>query len=49
MTETAFVSLIIASALDSKCKYLITEDLADGQIIDGQLAVVNIYKDSTKG
>jgi len=39
-----FDSLIIASALDSGCRYLITEDLADGQIIDGKLTVVNIYK-----
>jgi len=38
-----FDSLIIASALDSGCKYLITEDLADGQIIDGRLTIINIY------
>ena len=35
--------LIIASALDSNCEYLITEDLADGNIIDGKLTIVNIY------
>jgi predicted nucleic acid-binding protein len=38
-----FDSLIIASALDSDCKYLITEDLADGQIIDSKLIISNIY------
>jgi len=38
-----FDSLIIASALNSECRYLITEDLADGQIIDNKLIVVNIY------
>jgi predicted nucleic acid-binding protein len=38
-----FDCLMIASALDSGCKYLITEDLADGQIIDKKLTIVNIF------
>ncbi len=37
-------SLIVSSALESGCKYLITEDLNDGQIIDGTLKIVNIFK-----
>jgi predicted nucleic acid-binding protein len=35
-------SLIIAS----NCKYLFTEDLQDGQIIDG-LIIINIFQDKT--
>jgi predicted nucleic acid-binding protein len=38
-----FDCLIIASALNAHCKYLLTEDMADGQIIDGALTIVNIY------
>jgi predicted nucleic acid-binding protein len=38
-----FDSLIIVSALNSDCKYLLTEDLSDGQIIDGKLKIINIY------
>ena len=40
-----FDSLIIASALNLSCKYLITEDLADGQIIDDKLRIINIYSE----
>jgi predicted nucleic acid-binding protein len=36
-------SLIVASALETKCEYLLTEDLTDGQIIGKQLTVVNIF------
>jgi predicted nucleic acid-binding protein len=43
-----FDSLIIVSALNSDCKYLITEDLADGQIIDGRLKIINIYSENNK-
>jgi predicted nucleic acid-binding protein len=42
---TYFDSLMLASALDSDCKYLITEDLADGQIINNKLIIVNIYSE----
>ena len=41
-------SLIIVSALNSDCKYLITEDLADGQIINDKLRIVNIYSEIKK-
>jgi predicted nucleic acid-binding protein len=35
--------LMIASALKSSCDYLLTEDLADGQTIEGKLTIVNIF------
>jgi len=41
-----FDSLIIASALESDCRYLLTEDMADGQIIDGKLTIKNIFADA---
>jgi hypothetical protein len=34
---------MIASALNSDCRYLITEDMADVQIIDNKLTIINIY------
>ena len=36
-------SLIIASALEHDCQYLLTEDMADGQLIDGRLTIKNIF------
>jgi predicted nucleic acid-binding protein len=42
-------SLIITSALNSNCKYLFTEDLADGKIIDDKLTIINIYKENNAG
>jgi predicted nucleic acid-binding protein len=39
-----FDCLILASALDSNCKYVLTEDMADGQIINNNLTIINIYK-----
>ena len=41
--------LMIASALNSHCKYLLTEDMADRQIIDGSLILVNIYSQKNSG
>jgi predicted nucleic acid-binding protein len=35
--------LMIVSALKSNCDYLLTEDLADGQTIEGKLTIVNIF------
>jgi predicted nucleic acid-binding protein len=35
--------LMVASALNSNCDYLLTEDLADGQIIENKLKIVNIF------
>lgn len=36
-------SLIIASALESDCSILYTEDMQDGQIIEGRLKIVNPF------
>jgi len=36
-------SLIIASALESDCKYLLSEDMADNQVIEGCLTIKNIF------
>jgi predicted nucleic acid-binding protein len=35
--------LMIVSALNSNCGYLLTEDMADGQIIENRLTIVNIF------
>jgi predicted nucleic acid-binding protein len=37
-------SLIVASALENTCSILYTEDMQDGQIIDGKLTVINPFK-----
>jgi len=36
-------SLIIATALENDCLYLLSEDMADGQVIDGRLTIKNIF------
>jgi len=36
--------LIIASALENNCSILYTEDMGDGQVIDGKLTIVNPFK-----
>ena len=36
-------SLIIASALEHDCQYLLSEDMTDGQVIGGQLTIRNIF------
>lgn len=36
-------SLIVASALESNCSILYTEDLQDGQVIENRLRVVNPF------
>jgi predicted nucleic acid-binding protein len=38
-------SLMVASALESDCKYLLSEDMADGQVIEGTLTVQNIFSE----
>jgi predicted nucleic acid-binding protein len=35
--------LMIVSALNSGCTYLLTEDLADGQIVENKLTIINIF------
>ena len=37
-------ALIVVAALDANCKYLISEDMQDGLIIDKKLQIVNIFK-----
>jgi len=37
-------SLIIASALESGCSILYTEDMQDGQLIEERLKIVNPFK-----
>ena len=37
-------SFIVASAMDAKCDYLFSEDMQDGQIIDGILKIINPFK-----
>jgi predicted nucleic acid-binding protein len=36
-------SLMIASALEYGCQYLLTEDMSDGQVIEGRLTIKNIF------
>jgi predicted nucleic acid-binding protein len=45
---TYYDCLIISSALERDCKYLVTEDLHDGQIIENTLHVLNIFKSNTE-
>ena len=37
-------ALMVAAALEADCKYLISEDMQDGLIIDKKLQIVNIFK-----
>ena len=37
-------ALMVVAALEGNCKYLISEDMQDGLIIDKKLQIVNIYK-----
>ena len=37
-------SLVLASALESNCKTIITEDMSDGQIIFGSLEIANPFQ-----
>ena len=38
-------SLMIASALENDCQYLLSEDMADGQVIENKLTIKNIFAD----
>jgi predicted nucleic acid-binding protein len=40
--------LMIASALESNCKYLLSEDMSDGQVIEGTLIIKNVFKSANK-
>ena len=37
--------LMLASALESDCKIIYTEDMSDGQIIENKLKIINPFKD----
>jgi predicted nucleic acid-binding protein len=37
-------SLMLASALDAGCRFIYTEDMADGQLIESTLRIKNIFK-----
>ena len=37
-------ALMVVAALEAGCKYLISEDMQDGLVIDKKLRIVNIYK-----
>jgi predicted nucleic acid-binding protein len=39
--------LMIVSALKSDCKYIVSEDMNDGQIIENKLTIKNIYSCNT--
>jgi predicted nucleic acid-binding protein len=34
---------MIAAALETNCKYLVSEDMQDGLIIENKLTILNIY------
>ena len=36
-------SLMIASALESGCLYLFSEDMADGQVINSRVTIRNVF------
>jgi predicted nucleic acid-binding protein len=36
-------SLIIASALESNCEFLLSEDMNDAQVIEKSLTILNIF------
>jgi len=40
---SSYDCLMIASAIYSGCRYLITEDMHDGQLIEGNLTLLNIF------
>lgn len=37
--------LMLASALEDKCNIILTEDMSDGQIINGELKIINPFKE----
>ena len=37
-------SLMLASALESGCEIIFSEDMSDGQIIEGRLKIINPFK-----
>jgi predicted nucleic acid-binding protein len=37
-------SLILASAIENECKYVISEDLHSGAVIDERTTILNVFK-----
>jgi len=37
-------ALMVAAALEANCKYLISEDMQDGLVIENKLQILNIYE-----
>jgi len=35
---------MLASALDSNCNVIFTEDMNDGQVIEGKVKIINPYE-----
>lgn len=44
MIELFYDSLIVASALESECTILYSEDMQPGLVIENQLKIVNPFK-----
>ena len=40
---TYFDSVMLAAAIESDCKIIFTEDMSDGQVINGTLKIVNPF------
>jgi len=45
-TLSSYDCLIIASALEANCKYLFSEDMQHGQIIENTLKIINPFVQS---
>jgi len=43
---TYYDSLILASALESGCQRVFTEDMQDGQVIDNRLTIINPFEEN---
>jgi predicted nucleic acid-binding protein len=41
-----FDSFMLQAALATECKYIFTEDMQNGQIIEGQLTIINIFTEN---
>lgn len=37
-------SLMLASAINSECSEILSEDMSDGQLIENSLQITNIFK-----
>ena len=44
LSLSSFDALMVVAAYEAGCKYLISEDMQDGLIIDNKLQIINIYE-----